>query len=288
MSFKKKSVCAPSAGRFMSKISQAIGIIAVCTAMMCTTVTGAPVPVRFLEGSTHGFLVLRSDSGEMLAQGESIQNVQGDRVDSRLVFRFKDGSLHDETVSFSQQRVFTMLTYRLVQRGPSFPNATEVSMDRKTGEYQVRSRSGIDGPEETISGRFDLPADVYNGMAVTLLRNLQSKSETVRFVAFTPTPKIINLLLLSAGKEMVLVGDVAKSATRYSLQPQLGVITRFFGKLLGKLPQNFHYYFWILNDDVPTFVRFEGPLYLHGENWSIELLSPRLPAKGDEKSKKLK
>ena len=52
---------------------------------------------------------------------------EGDLVESQLVFRFKDGSLHDEKVAFSQQRVFTLISYRLVQRGPSFPDQLDVS-----------------------------------------------------------------------------------------------------------------------------------------------------------------
>jgi hypothetical protein len=45
-----------------------------------------------------------------------------------MVFHFKDGSLFDETVVFTQQRVFTMKTYHLVQRGPAFSDDTEISL----------------------------------------------------------------------------------------------------------------------------------------------------------------
>ena len=51
-----------------------------------------PVSVRFSEGITRGFPVLRSLTGETLAQGELIQVARGDVVDSRLVFKFRDGS----------------------------------------------------------------------------------------------------------------------------------------------------------------------------------------------------
>ena len=39
------------------------------------------------------------------------------------VFRFKDGSLWDETVVFTQERVFTLQSYRLRQTGAVFPEA---------------------------------------------------------------------------------------------------------------------------------------------------------------------
>lgn len=289
MAWNHTAVSAISTGRpFIQRAAQIIGCFAMLSGLMaCATVSAEPIAVRFSEGATHGFLVLRSESGESLAQGELIQNIKGDRVDSRLVFRFKDGSLHDEKVSFSQERVFTMQTYQLIQRGPSFPDAVQISMDRKTGAYEIRSRTGADGPEETANGRLDLPPDVYNGMTVTLLRNLpEGKNETVQFVTFTPEPKLINLMLLRLGEETVRVGDLSKQATRYSLNPQLGAITRLFGRLLGKLPDDFHYHFWLLNEDVPAFVSFEGPLYLKGPNWRIELLSPRLVPKGEDKKQK--
>jgi hypothetical protein len=60
--------------------------------------------------------------------------------------------MSDEKVTFSQQRVFTMLRYHLVQRGPSFPDQIEISIDRSTAEYKVRSKAGADGKEEVLSG----------------------------------------------------------------------------------------------------------------------------------------
>ncbi len=47
-----------------------------------------------------------------------------------MVFRFKDGSLHDETVVFTQDRVFTLQSYHLIQRGPAFTEDTEISLER--------------------------------------------------------------------------------------------------------------------------------------------------------------
>jgi len=62
-------------------------------------------------------------------------------VESRLVFRFKDGSLYDERVTFSQKDVFTLLSYHIVQQGPSFPEALDGRVDRRTGTYEVRIKS---------------------------------------------------------------------------------------------------------------------------------------------------
>lgn len=232
--------------------------------------TAAPIPVRFVEGATHGYLILRDERGDRLADGEMIQKTHGELVDSQLVFRFKDGSLHDERVSFTQKHVFTLQSYKLLQRGPSFPTTIDLAMERKTGEYRLQSsRNG--SSDEPLAGRIELPDDVSNGMVMTLLRNLTpGHGETVHFIAFTPDPKVIELKLVPTIKTSIRIGDAAKQVTQYALEPQLDSLTMFFGKLLGKLPAAFHYHFWLLTEDVPAFGGFEGPLYLNGPTWRIE------------------
>ena len=158
---------------------------------MSTPVYAGPVAVRFPEGMTHGFLQVRSLAGEIIGQGEMIQALkEGDVVENQLVFRFKDGSLHDEKVAFSQQRVFTLISYRLVQRGPSFPEQLDISLDRGTAEYTVRSQAGENEKEEVLTGQLDLPQDVYNGMLIAMSKNLQKGvDETVSVLTFTQLPK---------------------------------------------------------------------------------------------------
>jgi hypothetical protein len=88
---------------------------------------------------------------------------------SQLLFRFKDGSLHDEKVAFSQQRVFTLISYRLVQRCRRFRTslmsqltAAQCNVDEAPsfvqfeGPLQINCRAR---PE--ISG-LPLPSEVSN------------------------------------------------------------------------------------------------------------------------------
>jgi len=153
----------------------------------------APVAVRFAEGVTHGFLLLRTVDGGLIASGDLLQVGRGGKVESRMVFRFKDGSLLDETVEFTQQRVFAMQSYHLVQRGPAFAEDTEISLQRASGKYYVKTKSHKDGREEAIDGTLELPADVYNGMVLTVVKNLsRGASATVHMVAFTPSPCSMN------------------------------------------------------------------------------------------------
>jgi hypothetical protein len=244
----------------------------------------APVAVRFLEGVTHGYLLVHSQAGEKIGQGELTQMVkEGGLVESRLVIRFKDGSLHDEKVAFSQQRVFTMTRYHLIQRGPSFPDQIDASIDRATAEYKIRSQAGKKSKEEVRTGHFDLPDDVYNGMFVMVLKNLpKGASETVTFLAFTPAPEAIKLQLRFIGEQTVHIGDLSSKATHYVFKPKIGKLRQFFGRLSGKLPADFHYDCWIVTDDVPAFVQFEGPLQILAPVMRVDLISPRLSAKPEE------
>jgi hypothetical protein len=264
--------------------STCFAVLMALAVLTYSSADAAPVAVRFPEGVAHGFLLVRSLTGDIIGQGEMTQVVkEGDLVESHLIFNFKDGSLHDERVTFSQQRVFTMLRYHLTQRGPSFPDQIEVSIDRSTAEYKVRSKTGQEGKETVLTGAFTLPKDVYNGIFVSMLINLpKGASETVSFLAFTPRPEVIKLELLLRGEHTVRIGNLSQKAVLYVFKPDIGMIRELFGKATGKIPAQFHYDCWILSDEVPSFVQFEGPLQLMGPIMRIELVSPRLSIKPED------
>ena len=255
----------------------ALGLLVLVMALVWPSPLAAdPVAVRFVEGAVHGFLMLRTINGVLLAHGDLLQVNRGGKVESRMIFRFKDGSVFDETVVFTQQRVFTMQSYRLVHRGPIFTEDTEISLERGSGKYRVKTKAHKDGQDKALDGTLDLPPDVYNGMVLTVVKNLaKGASETVHIVAFTPTPRLIKLELAPAGEHKVLVGELAKTAIHYVLKPRLGTWLKLFATLLGSVPPDYHA--WIVTDEVPAFVRFEGPLYTKGPIWRIELTSPRWP-----------
>jgi hypothetical protein len=238
----------------------------VCGAALASAPADAEtVRVVFQEGVTRAFPVVRSLTGQKLAQGDLVQVARGDRVDSRMTFRFADGSLYDEHVVFSQAGVFNLIRYRIVQRGPSFPEALEASVDRETGRYEVRYRADEDSPEELLSGQFSLPADVYNGMLSLLLKNLPRRSDTlVQVIAFTPRPRLVKVQLLAIADDPVLVSDSPMQVIRWAIRPQLGL---FASLLVTDIPD---VHCWILPGEAPAFLKAEGPLYFQGPIWRIE------------------
>jgi hypothetical protein len=226
-----------------------------------------PIAVRWAEGPTYGLVALSSLGGEVLADGELIQTVKRHSVESQLTFRFKDGSLHDEVVVFTQDKVFRLVSYRLTQRGPTFPDDMEVAFDRGSGHYQVRYREHAKDKDERHEGRVEMPADLYNGMGSLLIRHLSGRRGSGHLLAFSPKPRLLRLELIPAGENAFLVGSVARSATRYLMKLEVPGLMGALATVAGKDPPDVHY--WISNA-APGFLKFEGSMFLNGPIWRIE------------------
>lgn len=232
-----------------------------------------PVPVRFAEGLVHGFLVLRTLDGATIATGDLLQTARGDRVSSRLVFHFKDGSIHDETASYSQRGHFRLIRDRLVQKGPTFPRPLDMTIDATTGQVTVRY-TDKDGEQKVDSKQMELPADLANGHILTLLKNVRADAppKTLAMVAATPSPRLVKLELSAAGAEPFSLAGAGQKATHYVLKVDIGGLAGLVAPIVGKQPPDSHV--WILGGDAPAFVKSEQPLYLGGPIWRIELVSP--------------
>ena len=126
-----------------------------------------PVPVRHTEGVVHGFLALRELDGTTIADGDLIQNAHGDRVTVRLVFHFKDGSLHDETAVYSQRRAFRLLSDHLVQKGPTFPRPLDMTIAGGTATARYTNEHG---EQKVETERFTQPPDLANGVILSCSR----------------------------------------------------------------------------------------------------------------------
>jgi hypothetical protein len=247
------------------------GLAALCltagATSLCLAVApaaGEPVRVRFAEGVGRGFPVIRDLNGRILARGDFTQVARDGVVESRMTFRFNDGSFYDETTVFAQTGVFKLLRYEVTQLGPSFPETIQASMDRQTRRVHVRYREDADSPEEVYERQMDLPADLYNGMFSVLLKNLDPGRVTVAVLAFTPRPTIVKIELNAGPEEPVVMGAAQQPTRCWTLRPQLGLLA----SLLVSDPPDARV--WILTGAAPAFLRFEGPLYFMGPVWRIE------------------
>jgi hypothetical protein len=247
----------------------AIFLLAASFVLMNACALAEQVSVLHSEGITHGFLVLRTLEGKTLADGEITQFAEGHLVKAHLVFHFKDGSRYEERAQFSQNGKFKLLSDHLVQEGPAFKQPIETSIDVASGH--VTCRYSEDGKERTADEHMSLPDDVANGLLFTLLRHIKpTTSQTVvSQVAMTPKPRLVQLTITPQGEEPFSIGINRYKATHYVVKVKLGGFAGLIAPLIGKQPADMHV--WIKRDDVPAFVKFEGPIYNGGPAWRVEL-----------------
>ena len=265
---------APMAGRFW--LRRITLLLIFLLPVWHGALSAATVRVRHIEGLVHGFLVLRTLEGDIIAQGDLTQVARGDRVTSHLAFHFKDGSLDEETVIFSQHHKFRLLSDRLLQRGPAFKHPMELSINGVTGRVVVRYTDD-DGKEKVVTDRLKLPPDVANGMVPTLLKNVLPNVPQTRLsiVVATPKPRLVKLVITPGGEDSFSISGSVRKATRYIVKVEIGGVAGLVAPLVGKQPQDS--YVWILGGTAPAFVKSEGPLYEGGPSWRIELASPLWP-----------
>ena len=229
-----------------------------------------PIRVRYPQGSSHGFVTLKTQDGKSIATGEITQTVTGEKVTSRLVFRFRDGSVDDDVTVFTQQGTFRLVKDHHMQRGPSFPKPIDVLIDAATGQITSKTEDG-----KTIVEHLDLPPDVSNGLPPNLLLNiLPSTPETkLSYVAPGAKPRLIQLSIKPSGTPPFRVGGKRRTATDFSIHVEFGGIAGVVAPLVGKEPSDYH--IWIMPGVPPAFIREEGQMYEGGPIWSIEQISPR-------------
>ena len=239
------------------------------------TLHAAPVTVRLPEGNARGFLVLRTLEGTAIAYGELRQKPVGAAIEIVLALTFKDGSVREETATYTQKEVFRLEAYRLVQRGPSFPKQ-EIAFDRKSGQYTAVTQEKKEDEEKSASGPLEMPADLYNGLALVLLKNLAPGARASgQVAAFLPKPRLLKMELGAEGEDRVTVGGQAKKVIRYLVNLEVGGLTGTLASLVGKEPPDLRY--WLAAGEVPAFVRFQGAMYLNGPVWRLEMAPVEWP-----------
>jgi len=238
-----------------------------------TLARAEPVAVKYTEGVVHGFLVLRTLEGTPIADGDMTQVPRGGRVTNHLVFHFRDGSLHDEKVVFTQHGYFRLVSYHLLQKGPSFQRSMEVTLDGASGKVSIRY-TDEDGKEKALTPEVKVPDDVSNGLVFTLLKNIDPKGArtTVSYMVATPKPRLVKFVVTPQGVEPFSIGSSARKANHFQIKVDVGGAAGLVAPFVGKQPPDIHV--WISEGEAPTFVKSEQPLYEGGPVWRIELATP--------------
>jgi len=240
--------------------------------LQCDRSSAEPIPVRYPEGTTHGFLALRSREGKLLASGDLTEIIHGSEVVSHLAFHFKDGSVDDDTTVFSQHGVFRLISDHHIQKGPKFPHPTNVFINASSGKvtvhYQDKDR------EKVQTDHMDLPSDLANGILLNLLKNISpnSKETKVSYLGASPKPRLVHLAIKPVGEQVFSVAGARHKATLFVVKVEIGGFSGMIAPLLGKQPADTKV--WVVAEGAPAFVRADEAGYVGGPIWSIQIAGP--------------
>lgn len=261
------------------KLLALIAFIAVCQLRPAFAET---IPVRQTDGPVHGFLLLQTLDGKTIGEGDLIETVKAATAKTQMILRFHDGSYYEETSEFTQRGQFRLLSNHLIQKGPSFKQPMERSIDASTGQVIVRYTDS-DGKEKVETQRLDLPPDIANGMFFTLMKNIDpARTETtVTVVAGAPKPRLVKVTITPEGKAPFLIGGSKREATEYDLKPKIEGAAGVIAPLVGKQPADTH--IWVVGGNGPVALKSEGSLEPEGPIWRIASASPIWPSDAAQK-----
>lgn len=238
---------------------------------------GAPIAAHHLEGTQRGYLVLHSESGQVLAAGDFIQVVRGGRVTAHVVFHFKDGSLDDETTVFAQRGVFRLISDHHIQEGPFFAHPMDLWVDAPKDEVTVQT-PGKEAKDKVHAEHMKLPPDLCSpSMIIPIAENLSpdAAGTQVSMVVATPKPRLVKLTFSARGEDKFSVAGFERHALHYEIKFDLGGVAGIVAPLAGKAPPNIE--IWIEPGEVPAFVKEQGPLSEGGPIVNIQQTCPVSP-----------
>ena len=232
-----------------------------------------PIPVNEKQGAMYGFVILKSAEGKVIAIGDEISTVAGNRITSRLTFHFRDGSIDDEIAVFTQGAIFQLVSDHHIQKGPSFREPLDMSID--VPRSTVSWRESKSGKQESHSEHMDLPGDLANGMTSLIVENFPRGAAELKvsYLAGTSKPRVVKLSTKPDGEEAFRIGGTTRQSRKYRIHIEIGGVTGLIAPLVGKQPPDVG--MWVTAGDVATFLRMRGPLYENGPIWTTEIAAPQ-------------
>jgi hypothetical protein len=238
-----------------------------------------PIPATQKQGSMYGFLLLKSERGKVIAVGDQVNVVRGNQVRSRLTFHFRDGSIDDETTVFRQGEVFQLVSDHHIQKGPSFPEPLDVAVNVATREvtwHEIKN-----GKERVTTEHMDLPGDLANGMISLLPENFPKAAAEMKvsYLAGASKPRVVKLSVKPDGKDSFRIAGAKRTANRFNIHVEIGGLAGVIAPVIGKQPPDTK--IWVVDSEVPGFLRMESAFYQKGPIWTAELAAPVWPEMGN-------
>ena len=247
----------------------------VALALSLVLAAPAPVPVRFPPGTLHGFPSLSDRAGNVIADGELAQTLEGGTLRVRLRWSFRDGKVAVEEDEFE-------VGAHLVQRRFSWTEARDGIEQRRfeadlAAHRAVATRLGQDGKVRRDEARLEAsPGGAFAGygtaLAVSQLGLGPGAEADLGYVAFTPKPRIVPLRVRREGEEEIVAAGRAIPCDRYTLHPEVG----WLGQLVAH-PRDAH--MWFTHASPPSLLRAAQNLAAKDDALVVVDVIPRGPAR---------
>ncbi|HEX6566276.1 MAG TPA: hypothetical protein VF020_18440 [Chthoniobacterales bacterium] len=191
-----------------------------------------------------------------------------------MIGRITDGSIDDETTVFSQRKIFLLISDHLVEKGPSFPDPVDMSLEMASGNVTVHRIDGA-GKVRIDTYHFDFPPDLANGLVLTLLKNISWNAPETKISYLAPgsKPVLVKLAISPGDQEKFSIQGSPEKANRFVVRPQIEGIPGLLTSIFGKQPPDT--YVWVLDSEAPIFLKVQSPAYEGGPIWITELASPQ-------------
>lgn len=224
---------------------------------------------------------MKAENGKEIAVGDQEIEVRGNEVHSRLIFRFTDGSVNDETTVFRQGKVFQLVYDHLIQKGPAFKKPVDVTIDAGHGKVSWIDLSGKD--KKVQSQQMQLPGDLANGMLQLAVQNFPGKTPEMKvsYLIFDSKPRVVTFTVKPDGTDEVKIGPSSRRADRFNVHIDIGGVTGALATAVGKQPNDMK--MWVLQGAVPVFIKMVGPLAPEGPAWTTLLTAPEWPADANKR-----
>ena len=228
------------------------------------------ISVTHIQYPMHRLMVARLETGKIIASGEFTQVAQGDEVTMRMIYHFVDGSIDDETTTYTQQGTFRLVRNHHIEKGPFFAKPVDFAVEAATGTAISRTTDS-NGQIHVESDHVDLPNDVANGFVGTLLLNVPPNTASFRVGMLAPVGggRLIHLLISPEGEQPFQTGGQTLKATVFRIHPELGGIVGVIAQLIGLQPKDVMV--WVREGEQPAVVRIIGQLGGYGPVVSSEL-----------------
>lgn len=228
------------------------------------------ISVKHIQRPMHRSMVVRSETGKIIANCEFSQVVHGDEVTMRLIYHFVDGSVDDETTTYRQQGTFQLIRDHHIQKGPFFAKPIDFMIEAATGIVTTRTMDK-NGRIHVESEHMDLPNDLANGFVGTLLLNIPHNTRPFQVGLLAPVGggRLIRLLISPEGEQTFHMTGQTLKATVFRIHPELGGIVGAIAPLVGLQPKDVMV--WVLEGEDPAVVRTVGQLGGYGPVIDSEL-----------------